>query len=96
MAAGTTKKAVAPAPDPPTRDQLVTKAYGIATSRLRRRHPDEFNELRVVASQELGIDWQPPLSAERKAEQEMEALLERFPHLADRFRESPDEVAPIE
>jgi len=70
---------------PKTRDQLLTQSYSIATTRLRSENKDRFNELRVAAAQELGIEWSPPQTAEERAEETIRDLLDEFPHLAKRL-----------
>jgi hypothetical protein len=74
-----------------TREQKMTRQYSMATQWLREAHPDEFTALRVKASAELGLDWTPKPSPEKKAEAEFDALLEQFPHLRHRFGPDPEE-----
>jgi hypothetical protein len=83
------------AEDQEKRAKGLTKAYGLATSRLRDENRERFNELYQAAAAEQGIEWSPKLSEEQRAEQEIAALVERFPHLADRFREQVPEEPPV-
>lgn len=69
-----------------TRD-LLRKSYDMATQRLRKANEEDFIKFRREAAEELGIEWEPRLSQEQRAEQEFDALLEQYPHLADRIAE---------
>lgn len=68
-----------------TKDQLVTKSYGIALQRLKDAHIDEYNRLRIAAAQELGVEWKPQPTKEEKAEAEIRRLVAENPGLADRY-----------
>jgi hypothetical protein len=70
--------------DEGTRD-LLRKSYDMATQDLREAHHDEFVKLRKQRATELGVVWEPRLTAEQRAEQEFDRLLTEFPHLADRL-----------
>jgi hypothetical protein len=72
------------------RDKLLTKAYGKATASLRDAHRDEFNRLYAQSAQALGVKWEPRLTDEQKAERDLDALLERFPHLRQKFDPDPE------
>jgi len=74
------------------RDRRLQKAYTRATQTLREQHRDDFNELYSKFAAEQGVEWQPRLTPEQKAEQELDALLDAFPHLMTRFQ--PGEGAP--
>lgn len=90
MATSTTKKAAAKkaaAKDPAkeAQDSGLRKAYGLATTRLRERHRDEFQALYAEAAEELGVEYKPRLTPEQKAEATVAELLEKFPHLRDQL-----------
>lgn len=70
-----------------TRKDPLRATYDMATQRLREAHPEEFTKLRKAAAEELGVEWEPRLTAEQKAEQQFEELLERYPHLRERLDE---------
>jgi hypothetical protein len=63
------------------RQQRLTKAYGTATNQLRDAHRDEFNQLYAKAAEELGEKWEPKLTEEQKAAQQMREILAKFPNL---------------
>lgn len=65
------------------RAQAITKGYTVATTRLREKHLEEFNKLRVAATKELGYDWTPPPTATEKALAEARALVEQHPEILD-------------
>jgi hypothetical protein len=67
------------------RQAALTKAYGTATAQLRKNHQDEFNDLYTKAAAELGHEWHPRLTAEQRASQEFDRLVEEFPFLRDRL-----------
>lgn len=80
----TTKKDQAPATTEakqPTDADLRSQAYNTATRLLRDRHRDEFTELVKAEAEKLGVTYTPRLTAEQRAEQKMQALLEEFPNL---------------
>jgi len=83
-------KAAAAEAATPTRDQLMTRQYSMATQWLREKYPDDFTALRVKASAELGLDWTPKLSPEKQAEKDLDALLDKFPHLRQKFEPEPE------
>ena len=66
------------------RDRRLQKAYTRATQTLREMHRDEFNTLYSDNAREQGVEWSPRLTAEQRAEQEFDALVEAYPHLRDR------------
>lgn len=70
---------------PLTRQQALTKAYGAATARLREEHRDEFEKFYVEEAKALGVDYKPKPTPEQKAEEEMKALLQQFPHLREKI-----------
>lgn len=73
------------------RDKKVTQTYSMATAKLRDLHRDEFNQLRVEAATELGIEWSPRPDEETKAKADLEAILAKYPHFKD---EVLGEVSP--
>ncbi len=75
------------------RTDALTKAYGLATKRLRQAHLDEFNRYRVEESAKLDYEWTPPASAEAKAAKQLDELLAAHPALRDKMV-AAGEVAP--
>jgi hypothetical protein len=74
------------------RDKALAAAYNAASQHLREEHRDEFNGYYSEEAKERGVVWEPRLNAEQRAEKELSELLARFPHLADRFRDTePDD-----
>jgi hypothetical protein len=67
------------------RDKALTKAYSTATTQLRDKHRDEFNDLYSKAAADLGVEWRPRPNPEQKAKEQIEELLTQFPHLRDEF-----------
>ena len=67
-----------------TRKDPLRATYDMATQRLREAHPEEFVKFRKEAAEELGVEWEPRLTPEQRAEQDFDALLEKFPHLRER------------
>lgn len=97
------RKAVEPVPTDETEDarrkRLLRKAYGEATQALRERHRGDFEGLYEDRAKALGVDWHPRPSAEQKAEEQFEALVEAYPYLLDRVdalrdKAEPDEAEP--
>lgn len=70
------------------RKELLRRAYGTATQVLRNNHRDEFNEEYSKAAKDLGIEWQPRLTDEEKAEQQFNELLAAYPNLAEKINSS--------
>jgi hypothetical protein len=64
----------------------VLRARNQAIAALLARFPDEFNEEMGKAAADQGITWQPVLSPEDRASQEIEALLAKYPGLLDRYQ----------
>ena len=69
---------------PEERDKRLQKAYTAATQALRESHRDEFNTLYSEHAEKHGVEWQPRLTAEQKAEQEFDSLVKAYPHLLER------------
>lgn len=67
------------------RKERLRRAYGKATQVLRENHRDEFNDLYSKCAEAEGEEWHPRLTAEQRASQEFDRLLEEFPFLADRL-----------
>lgn len=68
-----------------TEKDLLRQTYDMATQRLREAHREEFIGYRQDAATELGVEWQPRLTAEQRAERDFDALLAEFPHLKERL-----------
>lgn len=78
------------------RNDALRKAYSAATKALREKYRDEFTALYVAEAKQRGVDYQPPLTAEQKAEQEMARLLQEFPELRSKVAPAsqPTQSAP--
>lgn len=74
----------------PTTGNLLRKTYDVATQRLREQYPEDFIKLRQEAADELGVDWTPRLTAEQRAERDLDELLDEFPHLRERVLNTPE------
>jgi hypothetical protein len=76
-------------PTDETRDAkaLQREAYGRATSRVRENHRDEFNDYMVEECKARGITWTPPLSAQAKAQRDLDDLIAKNPELESLLRE---------
>lgn len=68
-----------------TRQGALRKAYGQATALLREQHRDEFDGLYAQEAKALGVDYTPRPSAEQRALQQIEALLNEHPALRNQF-----------
>lgn len=81
-----------------TRQTALNKAYAAANKQLRENHLSEFNGLYRAHAANLGQDWKPKLTGAQKAAEDIKALLEQFPELADTAITKADEVgsAPLE
>lgn len=77
--------------DSQDKDKAMSAARSAATARLREAHQDEFNSLLVEEAKSRGIDWQPRKTAEQRAAEQLAALLEQYPHLADTLGSQPGE-----
>jgi hypothetical protein len=73
------------------RSARLKKAYSSATARLREEKREEFDGLYAEEAQKLGVTYTPRPNAEQKAEQELNRLLEEFPHLRDRLTQDDDQ-----
>lgn len=83
VAAGTPPSVKAEAVKQPSRQDNLAKAYQSATAKLRDAHREEFNALYQAAAEALGEKWTPRPNAQEKARQDLLALLEAHPDLAD-------------
>jgi hypothetical protein len=70
------------------RKNLLRRAYGMATTRLREQHRDDFNTLYEEAAKELDVEWHPRKTPEQKAEEQFETLLRDYPQLAERVQQT--------
>lgn len=81
------------APEKTARDNGPNRRYTEATRRLREAHRQEFQEILTKVWAEDGLEYQPRLTAEeraeieadlrrQKAEDKMKKLLAEFPDLA--------------
>lgn len=79
--------------DKSERSQKLRTAYTKANTALREKHRDEFETLYQSEAQALGVDYKPRPTAEQKAEEQMAAILNEYPHLREQFGSvtSPDE-----
>jgi len=75
------------------RDKALREVYSEATRELRETHRAEFDQLRVKLAAARGIQWEPPMSAAEKAEQQVRDLVAQFPELADRLGIVGEETA---
>lgn len=69
--------------DKAARQKAIEKAKYDATRTVVDSNKDQWNSLVQSNLASVGIDWTPPLTAEQKAEQQLQALLSEFPHLRD-------------
>lgn len=67
--------------DKDERSKKMRAAYGAATASLREKYRDEFDQMYADECQSRGVEYTPRPSAEQKALQQLNALLEEFPHL---------------
>jgi hypothetical protein len=79
------------------KDKAMSAARSAAAAKLREKHLDEYNTLLTAEAKERGVDWKPRPTAEQRAAEEMERLLQQFPELAERVNataakdDGPDE-----
>lgn len=73
--------------DQENRSKLLTKAYGIATARLRSENKETFDRYYSEAAKDLGVEYTPRLTPEQKAKQEIADLLTKYPNLAAELRD---------
>ena len=73
------------------RKAKLRQAYSTATQQLREANRDQFNKLYQKAAEELGVEWSPRPTPEQRAEAELQALIEEYPHLRERLVGSSEE-----
>ena len=83
MTSQTTESNVEGTDSEESRQTLLRQAYGAATARLREQHRTEFDTLYEEEANNRGVDYKRKPTAEEKAKAEVEALLEKFPHLRE-------------
>jgi hypothetical protein len=71
--------------DKSERSQKLRSAYTAANTALRESHREEFERLYQQKAQELGVDYKPRPTAEQRAQEQMEALLNEYPQLREQF-----------
>jgi hypothetical protein len=77
------------------RDTALTAAYNAANGRLRDAHRDEFNSYYAEEAKKRGQEWEPKLTPEQKAQQQVTDLFAEFPALRERlFGGEEAEVVP--
>lgn len=70
-----------------TQEQINKRAaYAAAESRLRKAHPEEFEQYREEECAARGVAYTRRLSAKERAAIQMAALLEQYPTLADEIK----------
>lgn len=86
-----------------SKSQVLAKADAKAYSTLRKNHLNEFNNIKVQAAKELGVDWRPRPTAVDAAREKINSLLETHPELKEQLLaaarqqvESPEGSAPAE
>jgi hypothetical protein len=82
--------------DKDERSKKLRQAYGNATTALREKHRDEFDNLYAESARSLGVDYTPRPSAEQKASQQVKELIAEYPHLraellAEFAKEEPED-----
>lgn len=78
------------------RSKKLRKAYGNATTRLREAHRDEFDSLYSQEAESLGVEYTPRPSAEQKALQQLQALLDEYPQLRGQVAGTSDDSEGFE
>jgi hypothetical protein len=74
--------------DSTTSDDKATKqrkAYGLAQTRLREAHREEFNAFMAEEAKALGIEWKPKPTDEEKAKAELDKILAAHPGLREQM-----------
>jgi hypothetical protein len=62
--------------------KLKAQAYGAAEARLRKAHPEEFEQYRAEEYAARGLTYTRRATAREKAEAQIKALLAEYPDLA--------------
>lgn len=75
------------------RAKILRDAYSEAQRWLREKYKTEFNAKRQEIAAANGVEWEPPLSATERAMQQIRAMIEADPSLAERigFKDEPTE-----
>jgi hypothetical protein len=73
--------------DGATKEKLMGQAYSAAQKDLREAHQDEFNRFYQKQLASRGITWSPKKSKEEAALDQIVALIEENPKLAERLIE---------
>lgn len=84
----------APDPAPVTEATLRSGAVSKALTRLRHEHPKDFARLATEECLKAGVTYKPRLTAEEKAEKELNELIAANPGLEStlrkRFNQGPE------
>lgn len=70
------------------REKLLGEAYTAATRTIRDKYRNEFNQQMKTEAKSRGIDWQPKLTPEQQAEQQLREILAAFPQLREKLAET--------
>lgn len=62
-------------------ESVKNRARTKAGQRLREAHLDEWNALFKEELAAVGIEWEPPLTEEQKAQKQLDELLSKHPNL---------------
>lgn len=72
-----------------SRDQRLSKARNAAQSTILRKNRKEFDQEMAKEAAALGVEWTPrAATAEEKAFEEVEKLLEKYPNLREQVVDS--------
>lgn len=85
MSAGTT-----PTDDKATKQR---RAYGLAMTRLREAHREEFNTFMAEEAEKLGVEWKPKPTEEQKAKAQLDAILASHPGLREQIEAQPVDLS---
>jgi hypothetical protein len=75
-----------------TESALRRESYSAAEKRLREEYKDRFDALVQEEAAKRGVTYQRRLTADEKAEQELQRLLAEHPGLAAKFTTPPVEA----
>lgn len=64
-------------------NRLRNRAYTYAQAQLRDRHRHEFQKLYKDACAEFGVEYKGRLTGEAKAQRDLDAIREKYPHLIE-------------
>lgn len=78
------------------RSEKLQKTYSIADTQLREAHKEEFEQLRVKAAADLGIEYVPRKTKAEKAREAIAAVLADNPGLdvSDLLAQTADSDTP--